>query len=228
MGVIRHISKRLIEGVLPRDVILSSGKGRGISLTFDDGPHPTHTPALLDNLASAEIRGTFFIVGERAEQHRAIVRRIADEGHELANHTWTHSEPSETSRHKFLDEVRRTQGLIEDTTGEACRLVRPPKGELSLGKLAGLMSTRQTVVLWNQDTRDYRMQSSAEMRDWCESYMAHGGDIVLMHDNHPHAVTAAALFGTLPQFSGLEFRTVSEWLTHRPKPRAVSSIAQRS
>jgi peptidoglycan/xylan/chitin deacetylase (PgdA/CDA1 family) len=120
MGQFRRLIKQSLEAALPEQALLSRGRRLrsndgadrpatcAISLTFDDGPHPEFTPQLLDNLASSDIRGTFFIVGEKAQQHPEIVRRIAAEGHEIGNHTWRHSEPRETSTRAFHEEVART------------------------------------------------------------------------------------------------------------------------
>jgi peptidoglycan-N-acetylglucosamine deacetylase len=224
MGQFRQLVRKTIETALPEQAMLSRGRRLrsnagaerpaqcAISLTFDDGPHPEFTPQLLDNLATADIRGTFFIVGEKAEQHPDIVKRIADEGHEIGNHTWTHSEPRQTSTKKFRDEIVRTNELIFELTGATCRVTRSPKGELSPGKILALLKLRQTIVLWNQDPKDYRMESWSDMETWCRNFTPEHGDIVLMHDNHRFAVTAAALAGSLPNMSDVKFCRVSDWL----------------
>ena len=224
MGQFRQLIRKSLETTLPEQAMLSRGRrlrsNQGadrpaqcaISLTFDDGPHPEFTPALLDNLASADIKGTFFIVGEKAAQYPDLMKRIADEGHEIGNHTWTHSEPRETSTKDFHDEVARTNELIFELTGQTCRLTRPPKGELSPGKILALLKLRQTIVLWNRDTKDYRMKSWADMEAWCRAFEPTHGDIVLLHDNHSFAVTAAALAGSLTNLSSVKFCRVSEWL----------------
>lgn len=235
MGHLRQLVKKTIETALPEQALLSRGRqlrsndganrpvSCAISLTFDDGPHPKFTPQLLDNLATADIKATFFIVGEKAEQHPDIVRRIADEGHEIGNHTWTHSEPRETSTKKFRDEVTRTNNLILELTGQTCRLTRPPKGELSPGKILALLKLRQTIVLWNRDAKDYLMESWADMEMWCQNFAPEHGDIVLMHDNHSFAVTAAALAGSLPNLTDVKFCRVSDWLRDSRK-RNVNQI----
>ena len=227
---IRQLLRSTLAAVLPPGLFLTRGRklwdGKtsnqpAISLTFDDGPHPEFTPRLLDNLASAGIVATFFVVGAQVEKYPLIVRRMADEGHEVGNHTWSHREPRDVSSDQFVDEIRRTGKLIEDITGNACRLTRPPKGELTAGKLWALMRERQTVVLWNRDPRDYRMTSDCEIEDWCRSYQPSHGDIVLMHDIQPHAATAAFLMGTLMPHAGLRYVTVSEWLGRREKRLAA-------
>jgi len=224
MGQFRQLVKRSIESALPEQAMLSRGRRLrtndgtdrpsrcAVSLTFDDGPHPEFTPQLLDNLATVDIKATFFIVGQKAEKYPDIVKRIASDGHEIGNHTWTHSEPRQTSTKTFRDEVARTNELIFELTCQHCRLTRPPKGELSPGKILALLKQRQTIVLWNQDARDYRMESWSDMETWCQNFTPEHGDIVLMHDNHRFAVTAAALAGSLPNMSDVKFCKVSDWL----------------
>lgn len=200
MSLFRQAAKRLTMALLPRERIVARGSGPGVALTFDDGPHPEHTPRLLDALAATGIPATFFVVGERAAAHPALLRRILSEGHEVGNHTWTHSEPHRTSARQLMDEVRRTRDLIEDIAGQSCVLFRPPKGELTLRKLAALCRERQTIVLWNQDTRDYRMNDgpdgALQMTAWWRRYQRRSGDIILMHDNHPHAAVAVDCLAT--------------------------------
>ena len=228
MGKLRQIMKSTLNGLLPRSLFLTHGRqlragsahgnahGPALSLTFDDGPHPEHTPALLDELEAAGIEATFFVVGEKAERHPDIVRRIAEAGHEIGNHTWSHSEPRQTSTSVFLAELRRTRELLEDLTGQPCRLVRPPKGALSPGKLLGLLTSRQPIVLWNQDTRDYALNDPAAIGRWVANYSPRHGDIVLMHDVHPHATSAVSLMRRLEAFRLVQFRRVSDWLPGGP------------
>jgi len=230
MGLLRQSLKRILEHTLPPSALLPSGRQRrvssdppGLSLTFDDGPHPEFTPRLLDQLAAVGIRATFFVVGQQAQKFPGLIRRMAAEGHEVGNHTWTHSEPSRTSARDFLREVRETRLLLEDLTGKPSRLMRPPKGELSLLKLSGLLRLRQTLVLWNRDPRDYAMESWADMEEWCRTYLPEHGDIVLMHDNRPHCVTAVALLGTVSPAADCRFVTVSEWLARNDARECVSS-----
>lgn len=230
MGLLRQSLKYVLEHTLPASALLTGGRQRrasndrsGISLTFDDGPHPEFTPRLLDRLAEAGIRATFFVVGQQAQKFPGLIRRMAAEGHNVGNHTWTHSEPSRTSARDFLREVRETGLLLEDLTGKPSRLMRPPKGELSLLKLSGLLRLRQTVVLWNRDPRDYAMESWADMEGWCRTYQPQHGDIVLMHDNRPHCITAAALLGTVSPAADCRFVTVSEWLARNDAQERVSS-----
>ena len=229
MSLLRQLAKRTLTALLPCDAIVARGAGDGIALTFDDGPHPEFTPRLLDALNAAGTTATFFVVGERAARHRDILQRIADDGHEIGNHTWSHSEPRETSARKLIDEVRRTRDLIEDVTSRECRLFRPPKGELTLRKLLALRREQQTIVLWNQDTKDYRMsEASDEIVAWCRSYQPAFGDIVLMHDNHPHAITAVEFLNNERSDVLSRCRTVSQLLNLSSGDRIASPEIRRT
>ncbi len=247
----RQLLKSLFTRVLPKSLLLTHGRGMSgggtdcfptiddgarqepdvgdveprieIALTFDDGPHPEHTPRLLDVLAEAGLRGTFFIVGEQAEQHPQLIRRIADEGHELGNHTWTHGEPSQTSAAQFLNEVARTRRLIQDLTGRDCRMTRPPKGSLTIGKALGLWRQQQTIALWNIDPKDFSMADSSAMSRWADDYRPRSGDIVLFHDNHSRVIAAVEHLATN---ASLRFVTLSEWL-HPTSARAESPTRPR-
>lgn len=228
MSQLRQLLKSAFDAVLPMSLLMTHGPYRSpemtpidVALTFDDGPHPEHTPRLLDLLAEAGVRGTFFVVGERAEQFPELIRRIADEGHELGNHTWTHSEPSQTSAARFLDEVARTRRLIQNLTGRDCRLTRPPKGSLTIGKALGLWRQQQTIALWNTDPKDFAMPDTAPMSQWLSGYRPHSGDIVLLHDNHSRAAIAVAHLTTN---TALRFFTLSDWL--HPSQRPPKSISQ--
>lgn len=225
MGLLRQAAKALLTACVPQHGLMTRGpRAAGtaaptLALTFDDGPHPEHTPRLLDVLRERSLVATFFVIGDRAARHPDLVRRIADEGHELGNHTWSHSEPAQTSSRQFLDEVRRTDDLLVELTGAVPRTMRPPKGELGWSKLSGLWRLGKSVVLWNVDPRDYRMTSADDMAAWCSGYQPQGGDIVLMHDNHPWAITAVGALAARGVFDQFQTVTVSQWL---PSSRSLT------
>ena len=218
MGLLRQLTKTILTACVSRRRLLTRGPRAArnaapqIALTFDDGPHPEHTPRLLDVLAEWQLTATFFVIGELAARHPDLVRRIAAEGHELGNHTWSHGEPSRIDARQFLDEVRRTDELLAELTGTAPRTMRPPKGELNWSKLAGLWQRGQSVVLWNVDPRDYRMSSADDMAAWCSGYEPQGGDILLLHDNHPWAITAVQTLASRGVFDRFQTTTVSSWI----------------
>lgn len=239
MGWIHQTAKATLAATLPRNRLLVRGAAQtrkdvltrssgtaaptiNVCLTFDDGPHPEHTPRLLDYLAAAGISGTFFVVGQQAKRFPQLIHRIVDNGHELGNHTDTHSDPAQTSTAEFLEEIQRTRFLLQDLTGADCRLVRPPKGKLTLSKLLGLWREKQTVVLWSVDPCDYAMTTRREMERWCLAYGPAGGDILLMHDNHPYASTFIETIPDATWDQSVHFARVSDWLT-----QAASSVGTR-
>jgi peptidoglycan-N-acetylglucosamine deacetylase len=218
MGLLRQLTKTILTSCLSRRRWLTHGPRAApgaapqIALTFDDGPHSDHTPRLLDVLVERQLRATFFVIGQLAARHPDLVRRIVAEGHELGNHTWSHTDPSRTDSRMFLDEVRRTDELLTQLTGTAPRTMRPPKGELNWSKLSGVWQRGQGIALWNVDPRDYRMTSADDMVAWCLGYKPQDGDIVLLHDNHPWAITAVRTLASQGVFDRFQTTTLSRWM----------------
>ena len=216
--MLRQLLKHSLQTFLPRQLFMVRGVGNTcadtirVALTFDDGPDAEFTPAVLDELGAYKIPATFFVIGENAENNDELIQRIVEEGHELANHTYTHSEPAETSTLKFLDEIQRTDDLLGKLTGRTWPLIRPPKGELSPGKLWRLLRNRRPVVLWTADPKDYQVQNHAELHHWCEQVTPTDGEIVLMHDNRPWAAKLIPLLAEWRDRHQVEFVRVGDWL----------------
>jgi peptidoglycan-N-acetylglucosamine deacetylase len=211
---LRQLVRRGMAAGLPRRLFMTSGPpgSRSIALTFDDGPDPAHTPAVLDRLRAHGARATFFVVGHRAEAQPALLERIVGEGHELGHHSWSHGEPQETSARALVAEARRTSALLERAVGRRPSLFRPPHGKLTPGKLLGLWGLGQTIVLWNRDPKDFARGAVAPIRSWFESEPLAGGDIVLLHDVHAHIAPALDVLLERAARLGLDFSTPAEWL----------------
>jgi peptidoglycan/xylan/chitin deacetylase (PgdA/CDA1 family) len=210
----RQFLRRGLTAALPRSLFMTSGpKGCGATcLTFDDGPHPEHTPRLLDVLARLGVRATFFVVGCRAERHPDLVRRIAEEGHELGNHSFSHAAPGSTAAGQLIAEVRKTSALLAELTGRAPALFRPPHGKVTAGEFWRLWWMGQTVVLWNMDPKDFACQSPEELHARLHETSLRGGEIVLLHDNLPHAAEALPGLVRAARRSGITFATISDWV----------------
>ena len=236
MNALRQLIKTTLPAVIPERLFLTHGTRKDhltdtsrqasrvavrVSFTFDDGPHPEYTPRLLDMLKLHHQRATFFVIGEKAQQHPELIERIIGEGHEIGNHTFTHSEPADTSARKFLQEIKETGELLEQITGKIPDLVRPPKGKLTVQKMLGLWRRRLTVVLWDTDPRDYLMTDSREMIDWCRDYEPRDGNICLMHDNHPYAIEAVKQLSERTDID-IQSRIVSHWLEHKSYQSQIS------
>jgi peptidoglycan/xylan/chitin deacetylase (PgdA/CDA1 family) len=186
-------------------------KSGRVGLTFDDGPHPKHTPRVLDVLNQYGVRATFFVIGKQAEHQPALVRRLAAEGHAVGNHSFSHGEPDQTPAELLMDEVEQTRNLLGSLTGIQTNLFRPPKGKVTARKLWKLWRGGQTVVLWNVDPKDFACESGEELHAWFQRRPLCGGDIVLLHDSLPHAAAILPDLIQRTRAAGLEFATIPEW-----------------
>jgi glycosyltransferase involved in cell wall biosynthesis/peptidoglycan/xylan/chitin deacetylase (PgdA/CDA1 family) len=210
---IRQCLRKAMAALLPHRLLLVRGRPQtnAVSFTFDDGPHPEHTPRVLDTLRRQGIRATFFVVGRQAERYPDLVRRIAAEGHDVANHSFFHAETDLMSAREAVEGVLQTQQLLRRLVGEVPSLYRPPRGKLSLGKLLRLWWAGIRVVLWNVDPRDYACESSAEMAGWFRRNPLRGGDVVLFHDRLPLAAEVLPELIEATRQRGLAFVPVSHW-----------------
>jgi peptidoglycan/xylan/chitin deacetylase (PgdA/CDA1 family) len=221
MAAIRQLLRSTLATALPRRWFAVNGPARAnsICITFDDGPHPEHTPRVLDALKEAGAVATFFVLGAQVERHPDIVRRIAAEGHALGHHSFTHSPPPETSARQLLDEVQRTRDLLCSLVGQAPVLFRPPHGKLTVRKLAGLWRAGLSVVLWNVDPRDYARRSEDEVRVWFRTHPPRAGDIVLLHDTQPHTPGVVGDLVALARERRLALTTPLNWDRAAPLDR---------
>ena len=198
--------------------------GRAIAVTFDDGPSGS-TQDVLEILEAHEARGTFFVVGLWAERLPDVVRAIAERGHEVGNHTWTHFDASEVpDEERWRDELRRTSEKIADTAGRAPVLFRPPYGHES-DRFAAVAADcgLEATVLWSVDPEDWESNEDDGLIEARVLAEAHPGAIVLHHDGDvreelnrglPQAGTVRALPRILERLAddGYRFVTVSELL----------------
>jgi peptidoglycan/xylan/chitin deacetylase (PgdA/CDA1 family) len=165
-------------------------------LTFDDGPHPERTPRLLDILATSGARAVFFMVGAEAMKHRALVRRVAEEGHLIGNHSFSHPWMLPMARRRIEEEIDRCQNALAEITGTAPALARPPYGQRDYRYNRVLKERGLTPVLWSQNLRDYWGQSPDVLIG--RLGRSRPGDILLLHDGDPKAKgTVAAVEGWL-------------------------------
>jgi peptidoglycan/xylan/chitin deacetylase (PgdA/CDA1 family) len=228
MNLLRQVIKFAMTSLLPRHKWMVQGprSASGVALTFDDGPHPEYTPRLLDELQRQNIVATFFVVGEAAERNPKLVQRMAAEGHAVGTHSYTHSEPRLTSTKTLQEELRRSIDLCANLIGYEPTLFRPPKGQLTLAKTLNLWSSKQTIVLWNQDPRDYQAGPEG-IEPWVNRYQPSAGDIVLLHDIHPHCIAAIEPISQRVTESNLgPFVRIDEWLTNQQRAAPDRSSAK--
>ncbi|WP_148597354.1 polysaccharide deacetylase family protein [Aquisphaera giovannonii] len=216
-SLLRRMAKEVTAAALPRSLFMTRGPrgSRGVCLTFDDGPDPEITPRLLDILAEERVHATFFLIGESAERHPGIVRRIASEGHVVGNHTYEHKDCRSSTGHKFLESAVRARAILRELSGQPVELFRPPHGRLSVASLLGLWRIGQRIVLWNVDSKDYLITDPAEIRQSLAERSRRGGDMFLFHDNRPQCLAVLPDLIRVMAAKGLSFTTPSTWITRR-------------
>ncbi|MFJ9773665.1 polysaccharide deacetylase family protein [Kitasatospora sp. NPDC101157] len=171
---------------------------RVVALTIDDGPDPKYTPAVLDLLHQHGIRATFFMIGENAVEHQALVREIADRGHHIANHTWTHPDLRHMSESAVRDELERTSDLLHRITGRMPTWFRSPGGDWSPVSLKVSADLGLRNMGWSVDPRDWSRPGTPAIIDTILKEVRPGA-IVLNHDGGgDRSQTVAALKTYLP------------------------------
>ena len=187
----------------------SDATGR-VALTFDDGPSGANSEALLAMLAERDARATFFLCGYRIEECPAeLCKKLAEPGHELAMHGYSHSSFKEMSAGGIQDELSKTKELIQKNAGVTPTLVRPPYGAMNDDSYEALKQAGYPVIIWDVDTEDWNSSDPDEIANRAFEEVK-DGSIILMHDMHQSSVDAAAKIIDQLQSEGYVFLTVSE------------------
>lgn len=183
-----------------------------IALSFDDGPHPRLTPVILDILEEYGIKATFFMVGENVGYYPAAARAVAEAGHEIANHTFSHRKFGKMTEGEMREEIAACEQALASVSDSPVHFIRPPEGQMNetMRRVAGNLDYR--IILWDVDTRDWAHTPPAEIsRHILDTVQA--GDIILMHDFIGHdSPTPEALRQVIPELlaRGYRFVTVGE------------------
>ncbi|MEU3072828.1 polysaccharide deacetylase family protein [Streptomyces laurentii] len=209
------------KGETPAGEAVDCTKAKCIALTFDAGPGKD-TPRLLDILKEKQVHATFFLLGKKhVVRYPDVVRRIADEGHEVANHTWTHRILTDTDANEVRDELSRTQDAIAKITGRKPTLMRPPQGRTddTVSDVSRELGLSQ--VLWSITAKDYSTEDSTLIRQRVLD-QAHGDGIILLHDIYKGTVPAVPGIIDELKRQGYTFVTVPQLLAPaRPEPGTV-------
>lgn len=185
---------------------------RRIALTFDDGPHPRLTPMILDILCEYNISATFFVIGKNVIDYPDTMKKLADSGCEIANHTFSHKDLVYKGNEEIKDELLRCADAINNGYGITPRLVRPPHGMYDDDLIDVSEKLGYDIILWSIDTKDWAHEKGNDIAKRVLSSVE-GGDIILMHDfigRDSH--TCEALRIIIPELleRGYKFVTVSE------------------
>lgn len=186
--------------------------GSYLAMTFDDGPHATNTPKLLEMAAKRHIKLTFFVLGECVQQNPAVLQREVAEGHEIGNHSWSHPNLAKLSDAAVRSQLRRTDELIVKTAGVKPKLMRPPYGELTKRQRIWVNHDfNYKVILWDVDPLDWKRPGPSVVASRIIAG-ARPGSIILSHDIHPPTIEAMPQVFDALLAKGFKFVTVSELL----------------
>lgn len=180
-------------------VVLRQEGADGVAITFDDGPHPQGTPAVLETLREAGAVATFFLAGEQVLRRPALVGEIVAAGHRVELHCHRHRNQLRLTPRQLLDDAERARAAIEEAGGQAIADYRPPYGIFSTAGLRAIRHRGWRPVLWSQWGRDWDRGATPASITRRVSAGARAGDILLLHDADYYSApgswvrTAAAL-----------------------------------
>lgn len=192
-------------------------KEKMIALTFDDGPSSATTPQALDILKKYNIKATFFVLGQHVAGNEDILKRMKAEGHEIANHSWSHPNLVTLSADQVKQEIDQTQNAIASVVGEKPVLLRPPYGSVNQ---AVLSAANLPAIYWSVDSLDWKSHNPQAILQIVQQSTYPGG-IILMHDIHQTTIDSLPAVIEYLKGQGYSFGTVSELLGDNLNPQMV-------
>jgi len=187
----------------------------GVALSFDDGPHPQGTPAVLETLREAGAPATFFLAGEQVERRPALVAEIVAAGHRVELHCHRHRNQLRLSPRALLADAERARAAIEAAGGQAVSDYRPPYGIFSAAGLRAVRARGWRPLLWSQWGRDWSRWATPASITRRATATARAGDILLLHDADYYSApgswarTAAALPSILEELEGRGLKPIA-------------------
>lgn len=195
-------------------VVLREEGAEGIAITFDDGPHPQGTPAVLETLREAGAVATFFLAGEQVVRRPSLVAEIVAAGHRVELHCHRHRNQLRLTPRMLIEDAERARAAIEEAGGQAISDYRPPYGIFSASGLRAIRARGWRPVLWSLWGKDWKRGATAASIARRATAGARAGDVLLLHDADYYSAsgswvrTAAALPAILEDLGtrGLESR----------------------
>ena len=194
---------------IPADAVASIPEScKYVALTFDDGPKRGTTDVLLDGLRQRGASATFFLVGEQAQYYPDLILRMEQEGHQIGNHTWSHTRLEGIESEKIQTEVERMEAFLHGILGGSGYWLRPPYGHVTetVGRALSI-----PMVKWSVDPRDWENRD-AETVFYRMLQSVEENSIILLHDIYPTSVEAALRLIDALDAQGYCFVTVEELL----------------
>ena len=204
------VEKEPVSQKEPEPITDSPETSKKIALTFDDGPHQTVTDIILEVLKKHQVKATFFVLGQNIVENIDVLHRINEQGHEVANHSWSHRNLTGLTKEEVNEEINRTNAVIFDAIHVYPKAYRPPYGAIDDHVREAI---ELTPVLWNIDTLDWQHKTPSTTLEKVKQQVKENG-IVLMHDIHPESAQALDFIITFLIDEGYEFVTTSELLNY--------------
>lgn len=178
-----------------------------VALTFDDGPSGKFTQRLLDGLKERDVKATFFLCGYRIKQYPGLAERMAQEGHEIGCHGFTHNSMEVMSRRDIAEEISSTLALLPE--GTRVRFLRPPGGCSSPSVTQVAKAKQMPILCWSVDPKDWAVHDAGVVKAKVLSTVR-DGDVVLLHDMSNSSVSAALAIVDALKAKGFRFVTASQ------------------
>lgn len=175
-----------------------------IALTFDDGPKKGTTSLILDALEQNEAHATFFVLGCMAEKYPEQLKRIADAGQEIGNHSWSHPMLTRLPNNKIQSQINQTSVLIRQITGRQPALFRPPYGAMDAN--VRQYTNNMQIALWDVDPEDWKYRNTEHIVQAVMNQAA-DGKVILMHDIY--STSSAAAVEIIHQLTAQGYKIVS-------------------
>ncbi len=192
----KKIAKSIIRAIVPsclvRETLNANGNG-AVLLTFDDGPHPTFTPQVLNLLERYQAKAVFFIPGSRVSGAPGLLAEILEKGHRIGNHTFSHIGDHSPKFKDYYDEIEKCQQVIHDTSGEKPEYFRPPLGIITPSVIAATKYSKLKIIRWSVDAGEYNDMMDATSAEIASRLLdnVESNSIVLLHDDNekiPHVL----------------------------------------
>lgn len=186
--------------------VSDAAEPKKIALTFDDGPHPVYTKKLLKGLKERGVKATFFLIGENIEGNEDLVRQMAEDGHLIGNHTWSHVDITKMSDSQACQEITKTSELVKSIVGYDTEYIRPPFGAWNKNLECGF---EMFPVLWTIDPLDWKTENTGQI---VKQVVAEAKEnaVILLHDRYESSVEAAFQIIDILKKQGYEFVTADK------------------
>lgn len=214
-GQLPSINEEGFKGIVDRHgaVFLGDTTKKELYLTFDNGYENGFTPKILDTLLAKKVPAIFFVTGHFVKEQPELLKRMAQEGHLIGNHSWSHPDMTTVSNQKIKDELTKVSDAVQQVTGQGnMRYLRPPRGIFSDRTLAVTKDLGYTNVFWSVAYKDWDTKVQRGAKYAYDSVMAqlHPGAVILLHSVSKDNAEALGMMIDEARKQGYEFKSLDQ------------------